>query len=61
VTAGRPRKLTQREQEPGDEQVGGWPREQLTRMNDRFVERLETAKVATIVSQEVATEVTEVR
>ena len=29
--------------EPGDEITGAWPPEQLLRMNDRFVERLERA------------------
>jgi len=29
--------------EPGDELQGGWTREQLIRMDDRFVERLERA------------------
>ena len=29
--------------QPGDEQVGGWPREQLLKMDQRFVERVERA------------------
>jgi hypothetical protein len=29
--------------EPGDEQVGAWPRDALERMNRRFAERLERA------------------
>jgi len=29
--------------EPGDEQVGGWTREQLLRMNERFVVAVEAA------------------
>jgi hypothetical protein len=29
--------------EPGDERDGGWTREQLETMNDRFTERLEEA------------------
>jgi hypothetical protein len=29
--------------EPGDEQIGGWPRERLERMDRRFVARLERA------------------
>src|SRR5262245_10866231 len=29
--------------QPGDEQVGGWPRDQLMRMDARFCERLEHA------------------
>jgi hypothetical protein len=42
VTAGQPRKLTQREQER-DEQVGGWPRERLVSMDEKFRHTLETA------------------
>jgi len=31
------------EAQPGDEQVGGWPRDRLLQMNERFREALETA------------------
>jgi len=35
--------LVQRPCEPGDEIAGGWPREQLLRMNERFVVAVEVA------------------
>jgi hypothetical protein len=31
------------EAQPGDEQIGNWPRPVLERMNQRFAERLERA------------------
>jgi hypothetical protein len=36
-------KIKSAPQEPGDEQVGGWARDRLVRMDARFRERLERA------------------
>ena len=32
--------------QPGDKQTGGWSRDRLVKMNDRFVERVEAAIAA---------------
>jgi hypothetical protein len=41
-TPGHMSRIAAADSEPGDEQ-GTWPREQLLRMDRRFVERVETA------------------
>jgi hypothetical protein len=43
MVAGRPRKPIHREQEPGDEQVGGWPRDRLVSMDEKFCRAVERA------------------
>ena len=42
--------------EPGDEIAGGWPPEQLLRMNERFAERLERAFARGLESRPQETE-----